>query len=87
MDSSVAVRTTALSSGLVVAQGGRGRLVVNSLPWARVFVDGRDYGLTPMMRDVPAGRHTLRLVTQDGREMRRTVEVRADETSRVVLRF
>lgn len=69
------------------AQHGTGRLLVNSLPFARVYLDGRDLGMTPLIRDVAAGRHVLRLVTQDGREARRSIEVRAGESFRLVHRF
>jgi hypothetical protein len=45
---------------------GLGRLTVNSIPWAEVYLDGRPIGITPIRgRAVPAGQH--RVVLRDGR--------------------
>ena len=69
-------------------RGGRGRLVVNSQPWSKVFVDGRERGNTPQPSlTVPAGEHRIELRTQDGRVHRRTVEVENGGTVRVIHRF
>lgn len=44
-----------------------GSLQINTRPWARVWVDGIDTGLTtPVTLRVTAGRHRVRLVTRDG---------------------
>lgn len=65
-----------------------GELVINTSPWARVFLDGRAVGNTPViLRDVPAGRHHVRLRTADGRVTQMTVDVRAGERTRVVRRL
>jgi hypothetical protein len=67
---------------------GEGTLVLNSDPWARILVDGRDTGVTtPTVEGLrlPAGRRRITLVNP-GLELTYsfTVEVRKDE---VVKRF
>jgi hypothetical protein len=42
-----------------------GKLVVRVKPWAHVFVDGRPAGATPIWRDLPPGKHRLRLENED----------------------
>jgi hypothetical protein len=65
---------------------GAGELRVESVPdGARVLLDGREVGFTPLtLRDVPAGRHALVLEGDSG-TLRRSVSVRADE--RTVARY
>jgi serine/threonine protein kinase len=36
--------------------GERGKIRVTAVPWGNVFVDGKSYGQTPQMIEVPAGR-------------------------------
>lgn len=80
-------RSTATGSPMSVARG-RGTLVVNSLPWSEVFIDGRRRGNTPLPSlPLPAGEHRIELRTADGRSHRETVTISANETSRVVHRF
>jgi len=59
------------------------------MPWARLFVDGRDTGRnTPITGlTVPAGAHTLGLRTSDGTMHTFRVRVRAGETTRIVRRL
>ncbi|MEZ4248888.1 MAG: PEGA domain-containing protein [Polyangiales bacterium] len=72
----------------MAARGGRGTLVVNSLPWSEVYVDGRRRGNTPIPSlQLPAGDHRIELRTADGRTHRESVTITANETSRVVHRF
>jgi hypothetical protein len=42
---------------------GTGTLLINSNPWTRITIDGRDTGLTTPQRSIPlpAGRHTITL--------------------------
>jgi hypothetical protein len=64
-----------------VATGARcGELQVESTPsGARVLLDGRESGFTPVtLKEVPAGRHAL-VLEGDGGTVRRTVRVQAGE--------
>lgn len=63
-----------------------GYLVIQSLPWAHVFIDGRDaHARTPVRRmEVPAGRHVIGLRTEDGVMHEARVDVAAGETTRIV---
>ena len=68
---------------------GTGTLVINSLPWARVFVDGRDTGRNtpvPSLR-VPAGTRRVGLRTPDGQMHTFPVEVEAGATVRLSKRL
>lgn len=65
---------------------GQGTLQIQTLPWARVFIDGRDTGRNTPVRElrVPAGSHRIGLRTADGRMTELTVQVPANETVRIV---
>jgi hypothetical protein len=66
-----------------------GTLVINSLPWARVFIDGRDTGRNtpvPSLR-VRAGRREIGLRTPDGVMHNYTEEVPPGGTVRVMKRL
>ena len=84
--------TTTMASEMttseMAAPRGRGTLVVNSLPWSEVYVDGRRRGNTPIPSlQLPAGEHRIELRTADGRTHRETVTIEANTTARVVHRF
>ncbi len=66
-----------------------GTLVVNTMPWTHVFVDGHDTGRnTPVTGlHVPAGAHQIGLRTADGHMHVVPVTVQAGQTARVVRRF
>jgi len=57
----------------------KGILPVNSVPWGRLIVDGRDTGKwTPMPRlELEEGVHTITIRFDDGTEKTRRVEVKA----------
>lgn len=62
---------------------------MNAIPWARVYVDGRDVGVTPLF-DVALtpGRHTLRFVNEPlGAEQEREIVGRSGQSERVIVRF
>lgn len=40
-------------------------LQVTSVPKAIVFLDGQELGRTPLMQDVPAGEHTLKIIPEE----------------------
>ncbi|HEY8429213.1 MAG TPA: serine/threonine-protein kinase, partial [Sandaracinaceae bacterium] len=68
------------------AESDYGLLTVQTLPWARVFVDGRDTGRNTPVRDlrVPAGRHTIGLRTNDGTMHTVVVTIEPGQTTRIV---
>jgi hypothetical protein len=58
----------------------KGELVLLIRPWAKVEVDGRDVGVTPLNEPLllAAGEHTVRLVNPDlGKDITRTVRITA----------
>jgi hypothetical protein len=65
-----------------------GRLNVNAVPWAEVWIDGRSAGETPLGNlTVPIGQHELVFRHPDLGERRQTVLVRADSVTRVSTTF
>jgi hypothetical protein len=56
------------------------RVQVNATPWARVRVDGIDFGETPLA-NIPllAGPHTFQVLMSDGRVIERVVEIDAEK--------
>jgi hypothetical protein len=66
-----------------IEEGPRGRLTVRTTPEARVFIDGRPAGTTPIVgRYLDAGRHDVRLEASCG-TTRRTVRVPAGNDVRI----
>ena len=71
------------------ATSGSGTLVINAIPWARVFVDGRDTGRNtpvPTMR-VRSGTRTVGLRTADGQMHNFSVDVEPGATVRLMKRL
>ncbi len=62
----------------------RGRLRVNLLPWARVEVDGKSVGRTPVDVKLRPGKHRVTLSNPDtGQSSKLTVEIEARETTSI----
>ncbi|MBN8616044.1 MAG: PEGA domain-containing protein, partial [Deltaproteobacteria bacterium] len=78
--------TPSRGTGGASAAAGQGTLQIQTLPWARVFIDGRDTGRNTPVRElrVPSGSHRIGLRTADGRMTELTVQVPAGETVRIV---
>ena len=60
----------------------KGELVLLIRPWAKVEVDGREIGVTPLNEPLMlgAGEHTVRLINPDlGKDITRTVQITASE--------
>ncbi|MBX7080505.1 MAG: PEGA domain-containing protein, partial [Nannocystaceae bacterium] len=55
----------------------RGRLKVNLVPYARVTIDGRDRGQTPVDTPLSAGTHRVELYNPDSAQ-RRTIDVQVE---------
>ncbi len=67
---------------------GVGTLMVNSMPWSRVWVDGRSLGNTPVVNvRLAAGTHRLRLQAEGFDAVTRTIQIRADQRSQFIHRF
>jgi len=69
-----------------------GFLVANTKPWARVIVDGKDTGRwTPIPANnpirLPAGKHRITFVTEDGRKIESQVEIRPGENTKIIQEF
>ena len=65
-----------------------GKLSVNALPWANVWIDGKASGETPLANlSVPVGEHEILFRHPDLGEKRVTVIVRADQPARTSVSF
>ncbi|MBK6577645.1 MAG: serine/threonine protein kinase [Sandaracinaceae bacterium] len=66
-----------------------GVLILTTVPWAHVHLDGRPTGRRTPIPDlqVSPGRHLLRLVADDGRSIEEEIFVRPGESLRIVRRF
>lgn len=66
-----------------------GTIKVRSSPRSRVFLDGVDKGMTPMLGDwgvieeVPAGEHTVKFTREGYQEYTRTFELQAGKTKHI----
>lgn len=58
-----------------------GELIVNTVPWTTVFVDGVRIGNTPVRPCLSLGAHSILLRTADGREQVQEVQVEAGRHS------
>jgi hypothetical protein len=69
--------------------GGDGELDLNSSPWARVTIDGRLAGETPLQGlKLRAGKHVVRLVNQERRlSAQLTIQIHAGRTTRRWIRL
>ena len=69
--------------------GSQGSLTINTMPWARVFVDGRDTGRNTPVRNlrVSPGQHTIGLRTNDGTMHTVPVTIQPGESTRIVRRL
>ncbi len=81
------VRNTPMEASM--GGGGRGTLIINTIPWAEVYVDGRSIGRNTPVRGyrIRAGHHRIGLKTQDGRMHNVEVDVPAGDTVRIMRRL
>ena len=59
-----------------------GTLMLNSLPWSNVTIDGQSKGTTDWKGDLPAGKHNVVLTTSDGRVNRTVLDVTSGDVVR-----
>ncbi len=65
-----------------------GTVSLNALPWANVWVDGREIGTTPIANiDLPIGSHDILWRHPQLGERRQTVTVTAKTPLRLVMDF
>ncbi|MFO0745746.1 MAG: serine/threonine-protein kinase [Myxococcota bacterium] len=57
-----------------VKLGGKGSIAVGAKPWAQVAVNGRPYGTTPQIIELPAGRYTV-VLSKGDKKVTRSVTV------------
>lgn len=68
------------------ATEGTGTLVVHSMPWGRVLVDGRVVGNTPLTTELPVGPHKVEIHFPDGGVHDVRIETRPGLTDRIIRR-
>lgn len=83
LDTDAAVLEATEAAENTSAEFGMLRVIVE--PWGRVSLDGRDVGGTPYSGRVRVGEHVLEGIAGE-RRRRVSVEVKADETTRITLR-
>jgi hypothetical protein len=71
------------------ALAGQGILLISTVPWSRVIIDGTDTGRDTPVRAlrVSAGDHLIVLRTPEGEEHNVSVSVAAGRTVRIIRRF
>lgn len=71
------------------AAAGEGELLISTVPWSRVIIDGEDTGRDTPVRAlrVKAGTHTIVLRTPEGEEHTVGVTVLPGKTVRIIRRF
>jgi serine/threonine protein kinase len=80
-------RTSARSASSSAASG-TGVLTLVTEPYAKVYLGRRSLGETPLFKiSLPAGKHSLRLVREDGRTLRLPVEIKPGETTGLNLKL
>lgn len=74
----------------VVPAPAPAKIALRSVPWSRVEIDGKSIGTTPIVgRELPPGRHRVRLIPGQGAFEPRTttIEARPGVTVRVLADF
>jgi hypothetical protein len=61
---------------------GTNTAYVNSRPWAELTIDGASHGTTGWSGQLSVGRHSIKLVTGDGRSRTDSITVRSGNTAR-----
>jgi len=65
----------------------RGTIRVLSRPFATVHINGKSYGKTPLNKPMYEGRHEIKLMTDDGREETRLINIKGGKTEIVKVVF
>ena len=75
---------------VTIGASGTGTITVNSYPWSRIYIDGKDVGRTPLQAlPFNAGVHTVELIfpTADNMRVNKRVEIRPGREARIVHRL
>ena len=64
-----------------------GQLRINAIPYGVVYCNGDEYGPTPLEASVRPGRYDCRVVSPQGQEVRREIEVEPGAGELVTIRF
>jgi serine/threonine-protein kinase len=66
-------------------KGKGGRVSIDSVPWAELFIDDKRVGITPYIdKPLAAGKHRVRAVLEDGRSRTFTIDVPEGRRARPV---
>jgi hypothetical protein len=76
------VETTPAPVEAVEAVAVTGTLMLNSLPWSNITIDGQNKGPTDWKGDLASGKHNVVLTTSDGRVNRTVLDVKQGEIVR-----
>src|SRR5690606_30092880 len=58
--------------------GPPGYYLVDSRPYARIYIDGKDHGETPLFRvPLAPGKHQVKAVLPDGRKKQFTIDIKS----------
>lgn len=66
------------------------QVIINSVPWSEIVIDGKPVGRTMLRTELPVGDHEVRLVCgacAEGGEETKTLSVRAGQTNRLIHTF
>lgn len=74
---------------IAAAETGSGTLIIDSEPWSRVFIDGKDTGLMTPIDSlwIEAGVHRIGMQTPDGRMHEESVTVVAGQALKIIREF
>lgn len=68
---------------------GYGALIIDSQPWAKISINGQDFGPTPITNPIrlPEGEYTIKLVAQNYPPQFETVLIKADKPTKLNFSF
>ncbi len=65
-----------------------GSIAVNSVPWGKVFLDGKEIGETPLTKDnIPAGKHQIRISREGHIDAIEDITIKSNEEIRVSVKL
>ena len=65
---------------------GQGRINVSAIPWAKVIINGKEIGSTPIINQkVPVGTHNIVLQHPDFPDITKKIEVKKDQDQKIIV--